>query len=61
MCNLSDLIEEDALKNAAARFFENGASYELVRASIPVLTDEELQEIYTQAHKASPNPTIRLT
>ena len=36
---------EDA-KDNALRLFQNGASYELVRASITSLEDEELQEIY---------------
>lgn len=33
-------------KNSAFRLFQNGASYELVRASIVSLSDEELQTIY---------------
>ena len=36
-------------KESALRFFENGASYELVRASITSLSDEELREIYEKA------------
>ena len=36
-------------KGNALRFFQNGASYELVRASITSLTDEELKEIYQKA------------
>ncbi len=33
-------------KDSALRLFQNGASYELVRASIILLSDEVLQEIY---------------
>ena len=57
---MCDLVEnyakkkatEEAVKEAkdsALRFFQNGASYELVRASIVLLSDEELQEIYKKA------------
>jgi hypothetical protein len=42
--------KEQAIQNAH-NFFANGASYELVRASIPLLTDEELQEIYESVNK----------
>lgn len=38
-------------KDSAFRFFRNGASYELVRASIVSLSDEELQTIYQEATK----------
>ena len=56
MCNLSEGIEERGIlkgeirasKENARRFFENGVSYELVRASIEILTDEELQQIYDE-------------
>lgn len=34
------------MKNSARKFFENGVSYELVRASIEGLSDSELQAIY---------------
>lgn len=34
---------------SARKFFENGATYEMVRASIDMLSDEELQSIYEQA------------
>ena len=37
------------VKDSALRFFQNGASYELVRASIVSLSDEELQEVYQKA------------
>lgn len=55
MCNLSEGIEERGIrkgsernaKDNAKKFFENGASYELVRASIVLLSDEELQKIYS--------------
>ena len=53
---MCDLVENYANKKAvqeakdnALRFFQNGASYELVRASIVLLSDEELQEIYKKA------------
>ena len=36
-------------KDSALRLFKNGASYELVRASIVSLSDEELQTIYKEA------------
>ena len=36
-------------KASALRLFQNGASYELVRASITSITDEELKEIYKKA------------
>lgn len=40
---------KEAERNSALRFFQNGASYEMVRASILSLTDEELQAIYEEA------------
>ena len=40
-----------ALENAK-KFFENGASYELVRSSITHLTDEQLQKIYDEVMAA---------
>ena len=46
MCELVENYAKKKEKDAALRFFQNGASYELVRASITSLTDEELQEIY---------------
>lgn len=56
MCNLSEGIEERGIakgeerasKENAKKFFENGASYELVRASIEILSDEDLQKIYDE-------------
>jgi predicted transposase/invertase (TIGR01784 family) len=39
--------EEQARENAR-KFFENGAGYDLVRASITLLSDEELQAIYQE-------------
>ena len=42
--------KEEATRNAH-NFFVNGVSYEIVRASIPLLTDEELQEIYESVNK----------
>lgn len=51
-----DLVEqygkecaEKAAKQTAKRFFQNGASYEMVKDSIPSLSDEELQEIYAES------------
>ncbi len=38
-------------KNSARRFFENGVSYEIVRASLLALSDEELQKIYQESRK----------
>lgn len=37
-------------KETARQFFENGASLELVKASIASLSEEELMEIYTAVH-----------
>lgn len=42
--------KEEAMRNAY-NFFKNGANFELVRASIEGLSDEELQEIYKEAHE----------
>lgn len=42
---------EKALKEAtdsAKKLFENGVSYEVVRASITTLSDEKLKEIYAE-------------
>lgn len=56
---MCDLVEnyanekaKEAEKNNALRLFQNGASYELVRASITSLSDEELQMIYAEAKKS---------
>ena len=53
---MCDLVEqyakeyaEERVKESALRLFQNGVSYELVRASIPSLSDEDLQEIYREA------------
>lgn len=40
-------LEEACIQNAK-HFFENGATYELVRASIKQLSDDRLQEIYNE-------------
>ena len=40
-------IEEASIDNAR-KFFKNGVSFEIVRASIEHLTDEQLQEIYDE-------------
>lgn len=52
-----DLVEnyakecaEEAEKKAAKKLFENGAKYELVRASITSLSDEELKRIYERCN-----------
>lgn len=37
---------KEAARTSARKFFENGATYEMVRASIDLLREEELQEIY---------------
>lgn len=42
---------EKAAKEAAdsaRKLFENGVSYEIVRASISTISDEDLQKIYEQ-------------
>ena len=44
---ISQGSKTNAMDNAK-KFFKNGASYELVRNSIDILTDEELQEIYDE-------------
>ena len=38
-------------EQAAHNLFENGVNYEIVRASIKGLTDEELQAIYEEVIK----------
>ena len=43
-----EAAKEAAMDNAR-KFFENGANYEMVRKSIPLLSDEELQEIYAES------------
>ncbi len=55
MCNLGEGIEIQSCKNNARKLFENGASYELVRASIDILSDEELQEIYDEVMAGVPS------
>ena len=52
-----EVAEERVKENArgnALRFFQNGGSYELVRASIPSLSGEDLQEIYREAGREIP-------
>ncbi len=39
---------ERTAKDNARSFFQNGATYELVRASIKSLSDEVLQKIYQE-------------
>lgn len=62
---MCDLVENYANKKAVAeakdsalRLFQNGASYELVKASIISLSDEELQKIYQEATKTKNKSTI---
>ena len=43
-----EAAKEVAMDNAR-KFFENGANYEMVRNSISLLSDEELQKIYADA------------
>ena len=55
---MCDLVENYAKQKAEAaakkaadsarKFFENGVSYDIVRASITTISDEELQKIYEQ-------------
>ena len=56
---MCDLVENYAKKRAeeataekaadsAKKLFENGVSYEIVRASISTISDEDLQKIYMQ-------------
>lgn len=57
MCELVDnYVKERQImkdKETAKKLFLNGAGYELVRASIDSLKDEELKEIYEQVKKDS--------
>lgn len=56
MCNLADAIEEKGIAkgshqtalDAAKKFFQNDVAYDKVRASIDILTDEELKSIYKE-------------
>lgn len=45
-----EAVKETA-KETAYNFFKNGASYEMVKASMGSLTEEELMEIYKKAKK----------
>ena len=53
MCELVDNYFKKREAETARKFFLNGASYELVRASIDCLSDAEIKEIYEQVKKAS--------
>ena len=57
MCEAVENYGRECAKEAAMEhaynFFRNGASYEIVRASIESLSDEELQEIYQRAKKGN--------
>jgi len=44
---MENKAKQDTLE-MAKRLFENGANYEMVRNSIPSLSDQELQEIYAK-------------
>lgn len=46
-----EMREEGRMQEAseiARKFFINGASFELVRESVSILSDEELQKIYDE-------------
>ena len=50
---MCDLVEnyarecaEEAAKEAAKKLFENGVSYEQVRASLTTISDADLKDIY---------------
>ena len=44
--NFGKECAKEAVMEIAYNIFKNGASYEMVRASIHLLSDEELKEIY---------------
>lgn len=46
----AQLREKDS--NTALVLFQNRVDYDIVRASIPLLSDEEIQKIYQKALKA---------
>ena len=56
MCDLVENYAKERAKEATAKeaadsariFFENGVSYDIVRASITTISDEDLQKIYEQ-------------
>ncbi len=47
--NFGKECAKEAVMESAYNFFKNGASYEMVRASIHLLSDDELKEIYARA------------
>lgn len=47
--NFGKECAKEAVMESAYNFFKNGASYEMVRASINMLSDDELKEIYAKA------------
>lgn len=49
MCDLVENYAKEKQAESALRLFKNGASYELVKASILSLSDDELKEIYKKA------------
>lgn len=63
MCNLADAIERKGIERGieqnaidnARKLLKNGVSYEIVRASIDVLSDEKLHEIYKEVMSKKEN------
>lgn len=49
--NFGKECAKEAVMESVYNLFKNGASYEMVRASIHLLSDDELMEIYTRAKK----------
>lgn len=47
--NFGKECAKEAVMESAYNFFKNGASYEMVRASINLLSDDELKELYAKA------------
>lgn len=47
----ADEAAKEAATKTALKFFQNGVSYDVVRASIDMLSDEELQAIYKTVTK----------
>jgi len=43
--------EKERTIESARLLFENGVAFKIVRASIPLLSDEELQKIYEEVNK----------
>lgn len=49
--NFGKECAKEAVMESAYNFFKNGASYEMVRASINLLSDDELKELYAKAQE----------